>query len=420
MTKLYLLTMHFRLRGFLSFLPISIKFGSSYVKYRYLSNLHLLLVNKLGYSKYKRKIREKFKHNFPPIRNKSELSKFNQNYINYLADGKNLFITSGGTTGMPSGFYTPTNYYKKFAAFRHSLWMQWGYIPNKPSILLNYSFSPELIRFNWRENGIDVNILEIETALLKFLDFFLKYQPKYLIGYPSTVMRLIEHLNEDSVKIFSSLEMIILGSEKLYSYQKSRISNYFNVPIYSWYGSSECVGMAFQCKKSSHYHFLPNIGYINEANGLEEVKVDSRGVELKLTGLTNQLTNFNGWETGDLYTGYTEECSSCGFKGQSVFDIQGRSQDFIIAKDGSYIYASDLNTHTLDLSNFAFYQILQSSPGEITIYYKYIDKSNKNLSVLSAYFDSKIGNLFNINFEIREDMLKTPRGKSPFIYRIIT
>lgn len=401
------------IKRFYSYLPAEIRYGKSYILMYYftifsiwLSKRHKNLFIKLYYS-------DLFKLKYKIINTKNDINKL---VDDNNKDNKNLLtIITGGTTGNPMKFYVDKNYHKEFSAIRHALWSNWGFKKNSRILSLNYKFKEDSIFFyNYRDNSLDINLGKIKNINSVIFKSIVDWNPKYIIGYPSSLLEFENLVSEIGIPLVN-LKLIISGSEKLHKWQKNKIENTFKVQIKSWYGMSEAAAFAYQCPFSNEFHFLPNIGLI-ELESSDENYSNGEG-EILVTKKNQNGTPFTRYRTGDIGSNYHIGCKSCGANLQTLSDIKGRTQDYLDDLDGNKIYISNLNTHDINLDKIKSFQFVQYSKSLINA--NYIPKNgyeHEARNQFQFYINTKFGNN-NIFINRVDELERTSRNKIQLIIK---
>lgn len=330
------------------------------------------------------------------------------------------YVTTGGTTGNPVGFYLDNSIYGKEWAFVMMGWKRVGLHPgDKVVSFRGVEFKNAKKGIFWQENPI-YNMLEMspfhmnEDNLPRYIEKIKKYKPKYIHGYPSAISILAEFVNE-RMNDFPSIKAVLAISENVYPMQRELIQNTLKTRLFSFYGMSEKVIMAPECENDTRYHSFPEYGLTEIVNNSGSPVEEGERGELIGTSLLNYCMPFIRYRTGDTAILGKQECK-CGRNHLILEDLIGRgSKDIIIGKSGTKIpfNAMFIAIHSNVFSNILRFQFHQKKPGEIII--RVVPKANFSALDKKRFLDAiylRVGEDLEVEFEEVNDIELTERGKS--------
>ncbi len=287
---------------------------------------------------------------------------------------KNLrYVTTGGSTGTPMGFYQDKNREQKIEwAFTANLWSRIGYDTEK-------SYKMVILRGNIPKTGdyeyIGKNLVLssfnlIEDKMDNYIQRILDFKPDFIQAYPSSISLLSKYIIDNNIDIsLANLKAIICASENLYDFQRKELEQAFNTRVYSFYGHTEHSCFAGECEKSNYYHLQSEYGYtelINES-GYDALEEDEAG-EIVCTGFNNYVFPFIRYRTGDIAINSNEKCI-CGRNYKLIKKVEGRQQDYFLDKTGSkvtFIYCDEALWDVKD--KIYLYQYVQNELGIVALY----------------------------------------------------
>jgi len=284
------------------------------------------------------------------------------------------YVTTGGSTGIPVGFY-----YEKGAsrarewAFMKTLWDRVGYrFIDRCVILRGYIVGSPEDKIYWKKTLFGRWLVMsshhmTEETLPAYIDEIRRFRPRFIQAYPSTAVILARYMMEHEIKPFPTLKAILCGSENLYPWQRSLLSEAFRCRVFSWYGNSEQTVLAGECEESTHYHIFPEYGIV-ELIGRDGRPVTRPGVmgEVVTTGLTNYICPLIRYRTMDLATEAEGPCT-CGRSYQLLERVDGRVQDFIVTCRGELLSGVTMNIDTDAFDNVKQFQFYQEKVGEVIL-----------------------------------------------------
>ncbi|MFH1221341.1 MAG: AMP-binding protein [Candidatus Eisenbacteria bacterium] len=328
------------------------------------------------------------------------------------------YVTSGGTTGRPTGFYHIRSYnHEVAAAYRLMMWKRVGYKPDARALDLTASFDGEPVQYAPETRTLYVSISALSSRQFKAcVDRINDFRPQFIFGFPSTVTLLAQLAGEHTLST-DSVRAIITASEVMYDSQRSCISDVFGCRIFSWYGMAEYAAFASGCERSDQYHFFPESGCLEILDeGGDPVTEEGGEGEIVLTGFHNLATPFIRYRTGDRGVLGKPRCDLCGRNHQLVKTISGRTQEFLVAQDGRLIPNSALNVHSDIFDHVWMYQFHQQAPGKVRL--DIVGKPACGAASIERIRDTmlrKLGPGVDLDISLVEKIKRTKRGKHRFI-----
>ncbi|MBA7532819.1 Phenylacetate-coenzyme A ligase [subsurface metagenome] len=327
-------------------------------------------------------------------------------------------ITTGGSTGIPFGFYQQRKNGLIELAFMHELWSQ--FYPK-----INLKTKATILRGKRMEgpigydplNGLILSSFDlIPQNISQYIQAIEKYKTPILRAYPSSLYvfsTLIENLG---LSIKHNFDSIMLGSEILYDFQNNQIQRIFKAPIVNWYGHGEKAVLAGYCRHNTKLHAFPQYG-ITEIAGQDgkEVQAGETG-EIVGTSFWNYATPFIRYKTKDFARKGTENCSECNRHYQLIDEIQGREHEFIVDKNKKLIVLTGVSivcgTFT-EINQFRFYQDAVGT--FIFRYVKTPEIKKVNTAFIQKSLFEKIGGNFDIIFQEVNEIERTASGKMMYL-----
>ena len=174
-------------------------------------------------------------------------------------------------------------------------------------------------------------------------DSILKYKPTYLIAVPSFLLKMIEYAQKNNIDFNkSSVKGVVCIGESLRGQDFSpnaltkRITNLWNIKLYSTYASTEMSTTFTECEALQGGHHHPEL-IITEVLDNEGMPVPE-GIcgELTITTLGIEAMPLIRFRTGDIVTMHSKPCS-CGRTTTRISPVLGRKQQMIKYK-GTTLY----------------------------------------------------------------------------------
>jgi phenylacetate-CoA ligase len=317
------------------------------------------------------------------------------------------YVTTGGTSGKPLGFYINKNR-KGFEWFwMTNNWAKVGFISSDyRAVLTNHKLNGHKYRVNRLLKEYQYNNFSLNDKYLDFItDHINLKRIKFLRAYPSAAYILSKYIFKERKD--TTLNYFLCGSENIFQYQKELIQNRLKIRMYTWYGHSEKLILAGEGRICENYHSNPFYGYgeIIKENGTIVNEPGAIG-ELTGTGFINTKMPFIRYKTGDLAEYIGDVCPNCGHIGLTFKNVQGRWKgDIIYKSEGSSIATTALNLHS-DLYNYIKgLQYFQNQIGKLEV--RIIPEHNFSKKIEVKILDelnSKAGEGLDIDLKLVESL----------------
>jgi phenylacetate-CoA ligase len=185
-------------------------------------------------------------------------------------------------------------------------------------------------------------------------------RPKMLFGYPSAFAHIARHAQEHDIRLDDlGIKVAFVTSERLYDHQRELIQRAFGCPVANGYGGRDAGFIAHQCPAGGmHMTYEDIIVEIVDAEG--RVLPAGESGEIVVTHLATRDFPFIRYRTGDIGVLDDQPCS-CGRTLPLLKSIEGRSTDFLVAKNGTVMHGLSLIYIVRDLPGVRQFKIVQES-----------------------------------------------------------
>jgi phenylacetate-CoA ligase len=338
-----------------------------------------------------------------------------------------LYITTGGSTGVPVGFYLHKGVSRaKETAFLETIWKRGGYFDGARLALLRGYVTTEKVNgaissYDATRDWLILSSYHLSRErLTEYLEELAAFKPDLLYVYPSSILALAEHLQNSGTPWTIPLQGILCGSERITEPQRNLIQSIFGCRAYSWYGHSERVVLAAEGRKSKHYYFLPQYGYVEfgppTGDGLREVIG---------TSFDNFVMPLIRYRTGD-YVRLVENSAALDsepaarapleYPVPAAKEIAGREQEFLVSATGRKISLTAFNMHDAIFNDLYAVQFYQERPGLAEFRYMPSPKfESSRLPQIQTGIRRKLGDDFEVTFRPVTEVEKTPAGKHQWL-----
>lgn len=269
---------------------------------------------------------------------------------------------TGGSSGIPMTVYRTKESSSAFPAFRQSILGRIGHTPKAREVMLWHyvQLGNKSVPFTRYGNKLVLSMRYLTVEwLLKYVDMIRKFEPEYILGYPSWLTVLSTVIRDHNLPPYRKIKAVIPYSETLYKWQRKLMEESFGSRVFSMYAMNELSAIGGECENSYCIHFHPLYGFIELMDTMQGYK------EIVATGFTNHAMPLIRYRTGDLVTGYTDFCHECGRQHKIVEGIEGRSHEFLVGKNNELIDIRPL--WIAGFPNILQCQFFQEEPGRVLL-----------------------------------------------------
>ncbi len=305
---------------------------------------------------------------------------------------------TSGTSGSPLAIYRSPkgilkeNAYVWYYRMSHGLNIR-DRIISMRGVLDNKTFS----YFNKAENTLYLSSYQLSSAnAKKYADALLKFKPKAILAFPSSVFALANLLEDIGVKI--DIPLVYTSSETVYQFQRERIERFFNCKLFDWYGNAERSVSLGECEHGN-YHEQPLYGMAD---------FSERGVVT--TSFINRAFPLIKYYVDDSFRLMTDKCA-CG-RGKGIEAIEGRVDDVVKLKDGTQV--GKTWSSFPGVPNLKYAQIVQENIEGIKVNLVTMENfSDADQQILAGKLRQRLNESLRIEFcKIEEDgIIKTNANK---------
>lgn len=286
-----------------------------------------------------------------PVLHKEELRSASTAFISSDANRKRLISDyTSGTTGVPLTLWFSKEAMHTWYALFEARWRKWYGLSRHDrwgmlggQLITPFSRSkPPFWVWNAGMNQLYLSTFHISPQYIpSYIDAIRRYELIYLLGYASSLYDVARFALEQDLSI-PHLKVVLSNAEPLYDYQRTMIAQAFHCPVIDTYGQAEKVCAASECSAGKK-HLWPEVG-ITEVFSFSADQPAALGETGRLicTGLLNDMMPLIRYEVGDygqLSTG--DERCACDRSLPFIGEIEGRTEDMIVTRDGRRIEGPD-------------------------------------------------------------------------------
>jgi len=272
---------------------------------------------------------------------------------------------------------------------------------------------PPFWRYNLPESQMLLSAYHMSGRNLPlYVEAIQRFQPVEIIGYPSAIYVLAEHVRRANQRLQVPLKAVVTNSETLFAWQREVIEDAFQAPAIDYYGTAESVVFAPQCRHR-RYHANPLMGISELVDGDDPSPGAPR--RLVCTTLTNRAMPLLRYEIGDLVEPLPHRCE-CGQPGVAWASVAGRKDDVVTTPEGHQVGRLD---HVFKgVRQVRESQIAQTAPDRLVI--RVVPDGGYESSTearLVGNLRERVGNCMRIDVELVPAIVRTSRGKFKGVVR---
>ena len=307
-----------------------------------------------------------------PLLNKAEIR---QHLAEMKADDavRLARFNTGGSSGEPLIFYIGSRRVSHDVAAKWRATRWWGVDIGDPELVIWGSpielGAQDKVRL-LRDKLLRTQLIPAFEMSAEKLDGFVrqirKVKPKMLFGYPSALAHIASHAEKKGVALNNlGIKVAFVTSERLYDHQRAKIESVFGCPVANGYGGRDAGFIAHQCPQGSMHITAEDI-IVEIVDKQGQPLANGQLGEIVVTHLATRDFPFIRYRTGDMGI-LSDKVCSCGRGLPVLEDIQGRTTDFVVAKDGTVLHGLALIYVLRDLEGVDAFKITQDNLDKTTV-----------------------------------------------------
>jgi phenylacetate-CoA ligase len=356
-----------------------------------------------------------------PILSKAEIRKSPERFIAQNISPRSLIHkTTSGSSGKVFEYIIDKRTLSISRAATLRGWEFAGYnIGDKIVTLAGSSLLPKNIslytklRFKFDRNlplssyNLDKDRLDV------FLKKILKFNPRFIRGYPSSIAALADTVIEHRIDSLQ-LDGVMTTAETLSKSYRERISSAFHCEVFDQFGCFDGGANACECEQHAGYHICVERS-VHEFIGDTGSPVSSCETgHIILTDLWNYGMPFIRYDAGDMGVP-TDRVCACGRGLPLLEKITGRTIEQLVLPDGRYLpglLLTDIFEHGDLMTAVLDYQIIQEKIDKFTVNVvkseRYSPATSKEIQ---EFFWGHLGNDVEIQFKFMENIPRSDANK---------
>ena len=332
------------------------------------------------------------------------------------------YVTTGGSSGRPMGFYVGYQASERELAHIHHQWSRVGYTPTRRRAVLRgravlAETGGRYLEYDAISRALYLSAFHMTPDHMDmYLAAIARYGCKFLHAYPSTAVALAQHVDTKRHPR-PSFDAVLLGSENIHQAQRDYIESVFGCRSFSWYGHSEKCVLAAECEYSRDYHVFPTYGFVALVDEMgRSIEEPGRRGFVVGTSFINNGTMFLRYRTDDTAEWAPGGCE-CGRQVRRLRNVQGRSDsEALIGVSGQRIPIAAVNLHSRVYTSVAAIQYVQHENGQATVLVVPTHAFDQQAAdSLLGQFQDRLGDEMKFSIKRVDELQKTPAGKTPWV-----
>jgi phenylacetate-CoA ligase len=251
--------------------------------------------------------------------------------------------------------------------------------------------------------------LSVFDSVEKNISLLRKIQPDVIGAYPSYMRLLAKGIRENDVDDIHP-RMIYTSAEVLSEEAREYINSTFNLELSDQFGSAEVGRSAWECQEHAGYHMDVDALVMEFVRNNEHVSPGERG-RLLYTCLFNYAMPLIRYDSGDICVP-TDELCPCGRGLPLIKKIEGRSDDFVTATDGTVLSPTPLLIIMKEILGIAQYRLVQETRNRFKVLLvRDQDFTEKTLHRIESGVKEVVGNDAFVEVQTVSEIPKDKAGK---------
>lgn len=330
--------------------------------------------------------------------------------------------TTGGSSGEPLVFWIGKERISHDVAAKWRATRWWGVDIGDPEVVV-WGSPVELGAQDrlkaWRDRiqrSVLLPAFEMSEARVRgFVESIQQRRPRMLFGYPSALSHIAAYAEQHGQRLDNlGIQVAFVTAERLYPYQRALIARVFGCAVANGYGGRDGGFIAHECPHRQMHVTSEDIvvEIVDDAGNPLPPWVSG---EIVVTHLASGDFPFIRYRTGDVGAISPLRCG-CGRGLQSLASIEGRSTDFVVARDGTVMHGLALIYVVRDEPGIRAFRIVQETL-ELTRVMLVVDGAFEDAVVdrIVAGFQARLGDGVQIRVERVAEIPPEASGKFRYV-----
>ncbi len=328
---------------------------------------------------------------------------------------------TGGSTSSPTKFYRNqeciadrvANEWIYFGWYGRKPWDRWGHIWGARQDIGVTSTIKAKLRGRLLDRVITLPGNQLSPPMIEaYLHEMRQFRPQFLHAYSQAVFFVAKYLISEKRDV-PKMTAVTVTAEPISGPQRRTISQAFDCPTYSIYGTRECGMIAAEAPDSPGMHINP-LNALVEFIGTDGKPADpGTPGQIVVTDLLNYATPLIRYRIGDVGVALTSETP--GDRGMPRMELSaGRETDFLVTRDQRFIAGAGLTL--ISETGVSQLQYEQTIQGQVNV--KYVSERSFHggtLDALRQQIAAVVGSDMKIEFTKVDSIPLLPSGKLQYV-----
>ena len=241
-----------------------------------------------------------------------------------------------------------------------------------------------------------------------YLESLIVFKPKYIIGFPSSLVELARIGKKLNIDFPIKINAIFGTAETITEQLKYELETYFKTKVLNQYASSEGAPFIVECPLGNlHLELQSGVFEV-----LDENNLPCKKGRLIVTSFSTHGTPLIRYDIGDEIELSDATCS-CGNNNPLVNEILGRSNDYLLSPEFGKINLGNISNTLKNVSGIIKMQVIQEEINSIDIKIC-IDPNQYSINDEKIFLQNwreRMGNQQNISISIVDNINNEKSGK---------
>lgn len=291
----------------------------------------------------------------------------NSSALRHAKAGHLVRSSTGGSSGEPLSFLIGSERVSHDVAAKWRATRWFGVDIGDPEVVLWGSpielGAQDLLR-RLRDKLMRSTLLSAFDMTVANLDRYLaairQKRPRMLFGYPYSMTHLAEHAQRRGVALDDlGIKVVFVTSELLYPHQRETIARVFGCAVANGYGGRDAGFIGHECPAGGMHITAEDI-IVETIDEFNQPVAPGQPGEVTVTHLATRDYPFIRYRTGDIAVLDDRQCA-CGRGLPMLRDLQGRTNDFLLATDGRSVPCGAFTYLVRDIAGVESFKVVQES-----------------------------------------------------------
>lgn len=334
-------------------------------------------------------------------------------------------MSTGGSSGQPVTFYVDQIRmgWNEGARLRSHRWF--GVEPGEREVVI-WGSPIEITRQDrirtFRDRLLGSRLLsafEMSDRTMERYDGLIRaHRPGKIYGYASSIALQAEYVLSTGRPPYSGIRAVFATAEPLLPFQREAITRAFDCPVAVEYGARDAGLIAHECPQGRLHVNAENV--VVEIVPLDGAVPSAAGQagelgEIVVTDLNSAAFPFIRYRTGDVGS-WAEGPCPCGRALPALASVEGRTTDFLVARDGRRLHALSVIYILREMESVGKFRVTQEEVDRFVV--EIVPRgawSESDAHRIRSRFDRLFGEPVRVEIVLRGDLPAGPSGKHRYV-----